>query len=64
MSQADQILNHLKQNKTLTPFQALAEFGCMRLGSRIHDLRSQGHAIATKMIKSNGKRFAEYRLPA
>ena len=60
MSQEQQILNHLKSGRALTPIEALSKFGCFRLGARIHDLRNQGYPILTRTVKSKGKQFAEY----
>ena len=62
-SQTTQILKALKNGRKLTPLDALAEWGCMRLGARCYDLRQQGYNIITKMVKSsNGKSFASYEL--
>ena len=46
----------------ITALQALNMFGCMRLASRISDLRSEGFPIAKEMIEVNGKRVAQYWL--
>ena len=63
MSQTDQILEALMRGKKITPLDALAEFGCLRLASRIGELKEQGYKIKKKTVKSaNGKRFAEYSL--
>ena len=42
--------------------QALTQFGCFRLASRVHDLRQRGIDICKRMVKNpnNGKRYAEY----
>lgn len=61
-AQVDMILRHLKQGKSITPIEALNEFGCFRLGARIADLRKEGHNIKTDIKKVGRKRFAEYRL--
>ena len=56
------ILNYMYAGKTITQLEALDKFGCMRLASRIRDLRDEGHIIRTD-LKSNGeKRWAEYTL--
>ena len=60
MSQKLQILNHLKNQKSITPIEALADYGCMRLGARILELRNVGYDIRTDLVERNGKRFAEY----
>ena len=52
----------LKQGNTITPIEALHKFGCFRLGARIADLRKAGYLIDTKIVKQNGKRFAQYKL--
>ena len=62
MSQSDQILNHLKSGKSITPLEALHLYGCFRLGARINDLRKDGYPIETEIIHENGKHFASYFL--
>ena len=63
MSQAADILNHLKTQGEINPLLALERFGCMRLAARIADLRSEGFNIETTVKKSNGgKVYACYRL--
>ena len=45
------ILKHLQTHKRgLTAMQALDKFGCMRLASRISDLRRMGYIISREMI--------------
>jgi hypothetical protein len=61
MTQNDQILKHLK-NGPITPMEALNDYGCFRLASRINDLKNAGHNIVTDMVEQDGKRFAKYRL--
>ena len=39
MTQNAEILTYLLRHKDITPLDALATFGCMRLGARIWDLR-------------------------
>lgn len=63
-SQKKQILAYLKTGKSLTQLEALYKFGCMRLASRINDLRNDGWGILTESIKLNsGKIVACYRIP-
>lgn len=63
-SQADEILAWLTAGHTLTQFEALERFGCMRLPSRIDELRhKRGIAITTTLIElPGGKRVAEYTI--
>lgn len=60
MSQNQQILNHLKSGKSITPLEALRRFDSLRLGARIYNLRMAGHDIKSRIVENNGKRFAEY----
>lgn len=62
MNQNEQILAWLKQGKSITPIEALEEFGCFRLGARIADLKRDGWQIKSRMVNKNGKRFASYIL--
>lgn len=61
-SQKKSILDWLSEGNTITSLQALNMFGCMRLASRISDLRQDGFPIAKEMIEINGKRVAQYWL--
>ena len=62
-SQNAKILAWLGDGKTLTAMEALREFGCFRLASRIHDLRDRGWNIAKEMVTlHNGKRVARYSM--
>ena len=50
-TQNQQILRHLKTHKKgINPMQALEKFGCMRLASRISDIRHMGYEISKEMI--------------
>ena len=61
-TQKYQILNHLQSGKKITPLEALDQFGCMRLASRINELRDEGYPIETKIMSDKDKRWAEYSL--
>jgi hypothetical protein len=59
------ILKHLKARQTISPMEALASYGCMRLAARIHDLREAGCRISTEMHKDHaGHPYARYSLIA
>ena len=63
MSQHAQLLKYLRTGGTLTPLQALEQFGCLALSQRMGELRREGHPIVSEIIRlSNGKRVAQYRL--
>lgn len=61
-TQEKRILEYMKQGHSITPLDALHQFGCLRLGARIYDLRTQGHVINTKHVTCNGKTYASYSL--
>ena len=65
MSQSDEILAALKQGDRLTPLDAMTQFNCMRLASRISDLKREGYTIHTRTIKTaSGKSVSEYWMDA
>ena len=62
-SQNKMIARWLEEGNTITSLVALQMFGCMRLASRICDLRDQGYDIEKKtIVVSSGKRVTEYKL--
>ena len=62
-SQNTAIAKFLEEGNTITSLLALKLFGCMRLASRISDLRMRGYNIQVSTITlPNGKRVAEYKL--
>ena len=64
MTQKAQILDHLKQGKTITPMEALQEYGCFRLAAAIYDLRGEGYKIDTESVNWGNKTFARYQMRA
>ncbi len=68
-TQCERIVQYLETEGSITPLDALREFGCMRLASRITDLKRQGYPITRKMETAKNKageavRYARYRLGA
>lgn len=60
-SQCAMIREWLEQGNTITSLEALTKFGCMRLASRVFDLRERGLDVQKRMITlGNGKRVCEY----
>lgn len=67
MTQTERILNHLRECGSITPLDALKEYGCMRLGARIYDLKRAGYQIESRIESRknrNGERvtYARYSL--
>lgn len=58
VTQCDRILRHLKDYGSITPLEAMNEYGIMRLAARINDLRAQGIAI-TSEVKTGKNRYGE-----
>ena len=64
-TQCAQIKDWLLQGNKLTSLDALNLFGCMRLASRIHDLREKGLNIHTERIQvPSGKYVTQYSIQA
>lgn len=63
MSQTLDILDALKQGERLTQLEVLSRFGCMRLPSRIWDIKQMGFDVESETIEvSSGKHVACYWL--
>ncbi|WP_218208615.1 helix-turn-helix domain-containing protein [Acinetobacter sp. F9] len=52
-TQLRQVLDHLKQFKTITPIEALDKYGCFRLSAVILKLRDAGYDIVTHRERNN-----------
>ena len=62
-TQCAQIKAWLPQGNKITSLEALNKFGCMRLASRIHDLRNAGLDIHTeRIITPSGKYVTQYSI--
>lgn len=67
LSQCQKILAYMEKHGSITPRDADREFGCMRLASRMTDLKQRGYKFTKEMEKGrdrDGKpcRYARYRL--
>ena len=47
-TQAERVLDYIRETGSITQLEALRELGVMRLASRISDLKRQGIVIASK----------------
>jgi cbb3-type cytochrome oxidase cytochrome c subunit len=50
MTQNQKILEHMMTKGTITPLEAMNEYGIMRLSGRIYDLRHMGYNVHRKII--------------
>lgn len=67
MKQNDLVLRHLKDFGEITPITALADYGIMRLGARIWELKQKGYDIKSELVECRNRygdktRYARYRL--
>lgn len=64
-SQNKLLLQHLQMGGTITSLEAVKLYECMRLASRICDLRKMGYGIEGKFITTpSGKRVIQYSMPS
>lgn len=65
-TQAEMVLDYIKEFGSITPLEAIIDIGCYRLAARVSDLRKKGYPIKTKMVsvqnryggKSNVARYS------
>ena len=68
MTQAEKIVKYMQEYGGITQLDALREFSCMRLASRINDLKRMGYPIRKRSAKAINRfgetvYFAEYYFP-
>lgn len=54
-TQAERVLDYINEFGSITQIDALRDIGCMRLASRISDLRKQGVDIISKTEAVNNR---------
>lgn len=69
MTQNERLLRHLTDYGSITPVEALSDYGIMRLGARIYDLKREGHVITSELVEGRNRygertRYARYRMGA
>ena len=67
MTQTEKILAYIKENGSITPLDALREFGCMRLASRMNEIKKDGYSVKRKMETAKNRkgepvRYARYTI--
>ena len=55
VTQCDKILAYIRENGSITQLDALREFGCMRLASRMSDLKRLGYSVKRTMETSKNR---------
>lgn len=67
MTQAQMILQHIEKHGSITPLEALQNYGIMRLASRIHELSKQGYVFKRENVEDHNRygevvRYTRYSL--
>ena len=67
LTQCARILRHLEDFGSIDPMTAIQEYGCMRLASRIADLKEMGIRIVSERTKGTNRygektSYCTYRL--
>ena len=55
LTQCQRILRHMEDFGCIDPMTAIKEYGCMRLASRIADLKGMGHEIVSLRTKGTNR---------
>lgn len=55
MTQCERILRHLQDYGSITQAEAVAEYGCYRLGARIWYLKAQGIPIKSETVTGKNR---------
>lgn len=54
-TQCERVLRYMKDFGEIDTMTAIRELGCMRLASRISELKRNGHAITRRMAKGKNR---------
>lgn len=55
LTQCERILQYIEDTGSVTQMDALREFGCMRLASRMSDIKKMGYPVKMEMEKSKNR---------
>lgn len=58
MTQTEKILRHLQEHGEITAYEAVQEYGIMRLAGRVADLKKAGYPIQSRTTRGKN-RFGE-----
>lgn len=57
-TQCERVLEYMKQFGSITSIQAMQDLGCMRLASRVNDLKKSGYPIGSR-TKTGKNRYGD-----
>lgn len=55
MTQHQRIIEYMQKNGSITTLQAMNDLGCMRLSSRISELKKQGYNIKSEYVEGKNR---------
>lgn len=55
MNQNDKIRLYMQEHGSITPLEAMREFGIMRLASRISEMKQNGEEITVSVVKDKNR---------
>ena len=55
MKQTDRILDYMNRFGSITPVEAMADLGVMRLAARISDIENMGYRVVHRMEKGKNR---------
>lgn len=58
LNQCERVLDYIKFFGSIDQYQAMQDLGCMRLASRVSDLKRAGHSVR-KRVKKVHNRYGE-----
>ena len=64
MSQTNRILADLRNGQRITSLSAFRKYKCLRLASRILEIRKNGFKVKTTMVEHDRKKVASYKIEA
>lgn len=67
VTQCERILQYIAENGSITQLEALREIGCMRLASRMCDIKKMGYTVVRTMVTDKNRygepvSFAKYTI--
>lgn len=55
ITQTDRIIRHIQDYGSITPVEAMQEYGIMRLASRMCDIKRAGYTVRREMVTGKNR---------
>ena len=55
LTQCERIIQYIEEQGSITQLEALEQFGCMRLASRMCDIKKMGYNVTKRMEKKKNR---------